>query len=792
MTRRSLLIPCLALVMGTSAARPGAAADGTVADEATVADGGARAERELAGTLVDGSGRPQGGARVILRYATRLQPEYLRQEESVAGADGRFRFADLPPDARDVRVAAHVPGKPLATPSEGVGVDPAREAGPEAGSLRLVLEPRGVLRIRFRVPAGLPPAEGAVAQDPDGGWIPFAASEALITGLPEGKSGIKYHSEAYGGGVLFVDLGAGRWKDTIVDLARPDWVEGRLLDERGSPVAGALYRAENAFRGMASRTGEDGVFRIRRARAGLQHVLFRDPRYRDTALALGRDAGRLPLQLRLDPGAPPIAGRVAAPAGPPGACLVVAHPAGARPSAARPAGSGSEARRAVPGPDGRFLLRGLEPETYRVRAECPGANLAEVLADPGASLPPLAPGPARELEVLVTARGGGPLAFPSFKASGTRPESPEAALLQDPARGDSLGRVTLYPRFEGDNYLCASAPGFAPDCRLLASGDSLPARVELEPAFALTVRARAGALAPGQPGQPLPGARVRVRRSGSRESAWSGETDERGGFTAAGLGRGEYVVDVREGGRLPFRGAVDVAGDGILEASLEPGAVLEGTLLDADGRPARGLRILARPAWPSGPRCPESVAEAAVRADGGFRLAGLPDCPLTVGVAAVRSRQAPFLPLWRADGLLPGGAPAEIRLPRTRAWEISIVSGGLPLPVAAELHVLLPPPEAAGEDLGHPLGRVAVRGTHTLKAFVGVRYVAVANAPGYRERADTVLIADGDEPHETRLELSAWCCPSRRIPARATYYRRSSRSPIAPFLQFALQRGRVF
>lgn len=707
------------------------------------------------------SGRPIGGAPVILRYATRLRPGHAVQASAVSDGEGRFAFAGLPADAVEARVAAWAPGQALATPAEGL---PA-PIHPGAPRLLAVLEPRSILRVTFKVPSGAPPAEGALGLDAGGGWIPFAASEAVLTDLPPGRVGVKWHSEAYGGGVFFVEAGRSAPKDTAVVLSRPEWVEGVALDPSGAPAAGVLYRAENAFRGMAAATGEDGSFRIRRARAGALQIHFRDPRFRDTVLALGRDAGKrpreLPIELRLDHGAEPIAGAVVPAGGDPRACLVTARPADSRKTAAgaRARWPGGEIRRAVPDADGAFSLGGLEEETYRVRVECPASNLREDTAAPGARLL-AAVGPAAGLSGLVTAKAGGaPLAGAAVAVSGARPGSPEAALADATLRADSTGRFALYPRFEGDSWLCASAPGFAPACRQVAAGDTLPAALALERSVSLRVRVLAAGAADTSA---LPGARVRLRRAApgavGRASSWTGESDEAGSFAAEGLARGEYQLDVRGEGRLPFRRLLRLDGDLALDAALPEGRALEGTLYQADGRPARDFRVLARPEWPEGPLCPAGIVEAPLGPDGAYRLPGLGACPVTLGLAAPWSRRAPFLPLWRKDGLRPGGGPLAITLPPARAWEITAVSGGLPIPREAEIHVLLAPEPGGpgGEALGHPLGKASFRGAYVVKAFAGMRYVAVVSARGYRERADTVTIPPGEDAFETRLELAAW------------------------------------
>ncbi|HLP40438.1 MAG TPA: carboxypeptidase-like regulatory domain-containing protein, partial [Fibrobacteria bacterium] len=621
--------------------------------------------------VIGPQGRPAAGALVLLRHGSLLAPGAFAQRATFADSAGRFRFAGLPWDAAAFRLTARLlnGGCALAAPvQEAPG--PRLSASPPAV---IRLAPDLSLRVTFRVPQGRPPAEGVVSFEGDGRWIPFAGSEALLTGLPSERVGVKYHSELYGSGVLFADFRAGRDKDTVIDLVEPQWVVGTLRDAENRPVADALYLVGNAFRGMTSRTGPDGVFRVRRGRPGPLVVHIRHPDFRDTVLSLARGAVSAPLEARLDSGAAPIRGTVRPPVGDPRRCLVEAHPLNVRRAASRSRWPGGEIRRALPDSVGVFALRGLESETYRVRIACPSADLWEDTARPGAMLAEAIPGPARALAgriLSASAADSAPLPAAAVALFGTAPDSPEAALAGAETRADSLGRFVFAPRFAGTAVLCASAPGHAAACRFIASDDTLPVLLSLDTSLRLHVR-----LLGFPDSAPVVGARVRVRRVGAKGSGWSGETGPEGIFLAEGLSRGDYVVESRDSSRLPFRAAYRVAGDSLLTALLLPSRTLAGTLLDAEGRPARGLRVLARAEWPAGPACPGGIVEAPVAPDGSFTLIGLGDCPAILGVAAARSRAAPFLPLWRRDRVDPASSePLTVRLPARRTWDITLSS----------------------------------------------------------------------------------------------------------------------
>ena len=164
------------------------------------------------------------------------------------------------------------------------------------------------------------------------------------------RGGREIFSEQYGGGAFFTSLVEAENKDTTVLLPKPDWIEGRLLDPQDRPVAGALYRAENAFRGGLSLSGADGGIRLRRPKSGSVKVLFRDYRFRDALLTLRKESGS-PVEVRFEPGRRRHPGRHRQfPRRPP--CRAARYPPCPRPPTRRrlvpPPGHRRDARRRAP------------------------------------------------------------------------------------------------------------------------------------------------------------------------------------------------------------------------------------------------------------------------------------------------------------------------------------------------------------------------------------------------------------------------------------------------------------
>jgi hypothetical protein len=99
-----------------------------------------------------------------------------------------------------------------------------------------------------------------------------------------------------------------------------------------------------------------------------------------------------------------------------------------------------------------------------------------------------------------------------------------------------------------------------------------------------------------------------------------GRTDGHGRFVLQGLARTMYLAEVVADGCAPFREKLDLQAGPLEELAvhLEPGSTLAGTVLDAEGAPARDTEVLASMLEPRLFR--------RVRTDdhGRFRIAGLP------------------------------------------------------------------------------------------------------------------------------------------------------------------------
>jgi RNA polymerase sigma factor (sigma-70 family) len=168
-------------------------------------------------------------------------------------------------------------------------------------------------------------------------------------------------------------------------------------------------------------------------------------------------------------------------------------------------------------------------------------------------------------------------------------------------------------------------------------------------------------------GSPVPGARVTAWHEDQKERMRphaSDETDGEGVFALDGLDDGLHVVEARADGLAPaFRKGVP-AGDGKVVLALGPGSILEGRVVDSDGRPVPSFHLVVEKN--------EGVAgqvvgsRVIVDGDGRFQMVELPAGPMRVHATAA--------------GLAPSPRPIEVTLPkppaRATAIEIRLPRGG--------------------------------------------------------------------------------------------------------------------
>jgi Carboxypeptidase regulatory-like domain len=358
----------------------------------------------LSGLVVRSDGKtPAGG--VLVRFEG---PASTRWVET--GADGHFRLTDVPPGMGRLTADAGTLGR-----GDRAGVH--AEGAPEAG-LRLVLYPpasiegrvvdarsaQPVPRVRIEAHAGgesestrsgpdgryrlvgLRPARYRIeAEEPR--YVPYTRSDVLVTA----------------GSRVRVDL----------PLTQGATLSGRVVDDKGLPVAGATGRlaraGEGGFGGRRGRqrferaefrTGRDGAFKASRLPPGAnQRLTVTHPEHE----------GRVMAGLNLPPGGTKanvtivlgrgltLEGIVRDAANRPvaGVDLLVRPSLAVRPSRGLPflgLGPGGEGPRARSGPDGRFAAKGLSAGAYALTARRSGYaddTLDPIRLEPGEAAAPV-------------------------------------------------------------------------------------------------------------------------------------------------------------------------------------------------------------------------------------------------------------------------------------------------------------------------------------------------------------------------------------------------------------------
>jgi len=168
---------------------------------------------------------------------------------------------------------------------------------------------------------------------------------------------------------------------------------------------------------------------------------------------------------------------------------------------------------------------------------------------------------------------------------------------------------------------------------------------------------------------PVPGARVRIVDSASGPPCpeRSLQTDDRGRFEASHIAPGVAMLQAWGGRSGEGRAGLEVADGSSLEVTLrlDTGRVLSGRVVDDDGLPLAGLRVLARAdrsCIPEGPIRESLVAEDLTDARGEFLLPARPDGPHVLQV--LEKDAACALPLVQRYPVEPGEA-VVLEVPRT-------------------------------------------------------------------------------------------------------------------------------
>lgn len=254
-------------------------------------------------------------------------------------------------------------------------------------------------------------------------------------------------------------------------------------------------------------------------------------------------------------------------------------------------------RRVVTDSDGRALFANLRPGTVSVQASTGVSQGAEVQAAARSTVTLVLDG--IPVNGQVVDHLGSPVADASvWVSSEVRYLRRELGLPGHGQHGHHTLRTDIEGRFatrmSGLQCLAAFKQGHGPSLtvypvRGLGRSPSRPVAVVLRlqaEGGSLTVTVRRADAAPVVGALVLAGPEVpRLRDDMATTPALRGLTDQAGLASLSPLPKGRLPVEVRAAGHGPWRGEVDIPGNGTakLDVSLVPGAVVTGTVLDGDG-----------------------------------------------------------------------------------------------------------------------------------------------------------------------------------------------------------------
>ena len=253
-------------------------------------------------------------------------------------------------------------------------------------------------------------------------------------------------------------------EETSVDIrmARGTTVTGRLVGEKGVPVAGLIMIVEvegtalgNSYRWSVpdAETSASGIFVFDGAPAGASVLEIKAPGYGNKRVEVAGDARTRRVDLgdiTLETGLA-IRGRVRSGKLGVASAEVSAFQVGL--------GSGGVPS-TVTEADGAFTLGGLEPGTYRIWVDSDGYARSTMNAQAGAENVDVVVEPAGAITGLVVDRGGATVTAYSAAASGPAKDSDEPVIRQDDSP-DPDGRFLIERLAPGTYSIAVDARGFA-------------------------------------------------------------------------------------------------------------------------------------------------------------------------------------------------------------------------------------------------------------------------------------------------------------------------------------------
>lgn len=517
-------------------------------------------------------------------------------------------------------------------------------------------------------------AESVLVRDDASVLINYSASPRLAEVSPEGKvvreivllgeevrSLDRFGFAAAGGKIVAAVGGALR----VFEPAVRARLQGKVVDERGEPIAGARIALEAPDGMRSSATGADGLFWL--------------PRTAEAVTLNVEATGYLPLELRGF--AAEILRHDVVLQREPALCLRVVDGRTGEPvaryrvSIARHLSTASsvstqegpelevedeEGRTCLSAPFQPPFLLVVTAEGY-ARWDRRLAAVSEVEVELG---------PEARLALEVRSEDGAPIAGADAVLADPEVVTRLAWAESFGASSDTAGEVLLSGVTPGPWMLVVRHSDFLEERRLV----ELEARTN-EIRVALSTGSRAEVRVAHTRGQPLPGATVSLEPAASvRSTMQQCVTDDAGRCGVARLERGRYRLAVEwRPGALVSRSVVIDAADQAFEVEVGAGAEVEGRLL--------GFELYGDARFAVAVRTAEGgVLEAAADATGRFVLDGVePESWAEVTVrASVEGSAAPWTVLTTAVRFPPPGESLELELPEPVAVSGRVTEGGRP------------------------------------------------------------------------------------------------------------------
>lgn len=524
------------------------------------------------------------------------------------------------------------------------------------GPQQVTLDPLRIVKGRVLESGSRSPLAGALV------WMggpPAVRSAADGTFAFPMRSGVHFGDlrlEAAAPGHVVRSASFREGQEPVLLLSPAAEIHGSVTEAGGKPVAGVEVSAIAADeqgdpdlrRDAKTRTAADGSFHLSGLIPGRTYRLGVQRAGLAPAVRLADAGAAAPVHIVLSPGAR-ISGRVLDDEGHPVAGVrVVLSPTAEGDLDAWHAYLRRDLRSSQIATDaeGRFQVSEVSAGRFNLRMDREGflpASRSVEIPDPprDMDLEEVTLEAEVVLEGLVTDEHGKPLAGARVYSSLPDPASvsPERwQQLLESGRSSQTGtdgRFLLGNLIRGHSYsLSAELDGYLPaKVSGIEAPTREPLRIELKPAPTLVGRVV------GPDGRPVAMASVNARREGApvhMPPIASADADENGRFrlsfpapgpvTLAAVAHG-YRTKVISGIEVPAGGEA-----GPVEVSLEPGAVLEGRVLDERGRPVPGAQVSVHSTGSlSGSTM---MSDESTAADGRYRLEGLDFGPHVVSATA--------------------------------------------------------------------------------------------------------------------------------------------------------------